>query len=85
MRHTAGCSLLDHERNEHILQLEVHPVKKKLAQYKRKWLNLVSRMEDIRYPKQILDYRPIGRRTRLPLNRILDGYICEAETGHLLA
>jgi len=37
-------------------------VKNKLAQYKQKWLNHVSRVEDIRYQKQILDYRPIGRR-----------------------
>jgi len=43
-------------------------------------------MEDFRYPKQILDYRPIGRRTpERPLKRLLDGYSREAETGHLLA
>jgi hypothetical protein len=29
--------------------------------YKQKWLNHVSRMEDIRYPKQLLDYRIWGR------------------------
>jgi hypothetical protein len=32
------------------------------AQYKQKLLNHVSRMEDIRYPEQLLDYQPIGRR-----------------------
>jgi len=37
---------------------------RKLAQYKQKWLILVSRMEDIRYPKQLPDYPPIGRRRR---------------------
>jgi len=34
----------------------------KLAQYKQKCLNGVNRMEDINYTKQLLDYRPIGRR-----------------------
>jgi hypothetical protein len=42
-------------------------------------------MEDIRNPKQ-LDYQPTGwRRPGQPLNRLLEGYNCEAETGHLLA
>jgi len=36
-------------------------------------------------PKQILDYRPVGRRSGRPLKRLLDGYSHEAETGHLLA
>jgi hypothetical protein len=39
MRCTAGYNLLDHRRNENILQ---------------EWLNHVSRMEDIRYPMQLL-------------------------------
>jgi hypothetical protein len=41
--------------------------------------------EDMRYSKQLLDYRPIERRRpgRL-LNRPLEGYNREAETGHLL-
>jgi len=43
-------------------------------------------MEDIRYPQQLLDYRPIGgrRRTVRPLKRLLDGYSTEAKTDHLL-
>jgi len=43
-------------------------------------------MEDIRYPKQLLDYRRIGRRRPgRPLKELVDGYSSEAETGHLLA
>jgi len=43
-------------------------------------------MENIRYPKQLFDYRPIGRqRPGRPLKRLLYGYNREAETGHLLA
>jgi hypothetical protein len=46
------------------------PRRKKLAQYKQKWLNHVSRMERNRYRKQLLDYRPIGRRRGWPLESI---------------
>jgi hypothetical protein len=52
-------------------ELKVDPVQKKLAQYKLKWLNRVSRMEDIRYPKQLLDYGPLRRPGR-PLKTLLD-------------
>jgi hypothetical protein len=42
-------SLLDHKRKEDILEeLKVDLEKKKLAQYKQKWLNYVRRMESIR-------------------------------------
>jgi len=35
MKHTAGCSLFEHRRNEDILEeLILHPVEKKFAQYK---------------------------------------------------
>jgi hypothetical protein len=38
--------------------LKVDPVKRK-SRYKPKWLDHVNRMEHIKYPKQLLDYRPI--------------------------
>jgi hypothetical protein len=43
-------------------------------------------VEDIIYPKQLLDYRPVSKRRpgRL-LKRLPDGYSPEAKTGHLLA
>jgi len=45
-----------------------------------------TRLEDIKYPQRLLDYRPIGKRKpSRPLKRPLYGYNCEAETGHLLA
>jgi len=79
---TADYSLLDQTRNEDILEeLKVDPVWNKLAQGKRKWLNHVSRMDDIRYPQQFLDYWSAGRRRP----GLLEGYNLEAETGHLLA
>jgi hypothetical protein len=53
-RLTAGYSSLDRRRDEDIWEeLKVDPVEKKLAQYKQKWLNRDSRLEDIRYPKQL--------------------------------
>jgi hypothetical protein len=62
MTHTAGYSLSGHRRNEDILeQLTVHPVHNKLSKYKRKLLNHVSRMEDMRYPEQFPGYRPVER------------------------
>jgi len=45
MRCAARCSLLDHRKNEDILD----SVESKLAQYKEKTLNHVSRMRDIGY------------------------------------
>jgi hypothetical protein len=65
-------------------KLKVDSVKKKSAQCKQKWSNLVCRLEDIRYPEQLLDYRPIERWLGRPLTGPVDGYSREAETGHLL-
>jgi hypothetical protein len=43
-------------------------------------------MENVRHPKLLLDYRLIGRRDGpSSLKRQVDGYSCEAETGHVLA
>jgi 1,2-phenylacetyl-CoA epoxidase PaaB subunit len=56
MRRAEGYSLIGNRRSEVILEVE-----KKLAKHKQKWLNHVSRAEDIKYLKQ-LEYRPIGRR-----------------------
>jgi hypothetical protein len=59
----AGNNSFDLIRTEDILdEIKVDPVDKKLTQYKRNLLNLVRGMEDINYPKRLLDYRPIGRR-----------------------
>jgi hypothetical protein len=52
IRRIAGYSLLGNRRNEDILEeLKVDPVEKKLARCKQEWLNNVSRMEGIIYPK----------------------------------
>jgi hypothetical protein len=61
--------------------LDMNSIEKKLTQRKQNWLGHAKRMKNI---KQLLDYRSVGRRkTARPLNRLLDGYKLEAETGHL--
>lgn len=51
---TAEYNLLNQTRNGDMLEeFKVDPIKKKFAQYKKIWSNHVSRIEDIKYPKQI--------------------------------
>jgi hypothetical protein len=71
---TAGYNLMDYRRKQDIQEgIKVEPVDRKLAQYKQKRLNQVSRMEDVRYPKHFLVCQPVGRRRRgRPLKRLLD-------------
>jgi len=76
MSHTAEYSLLLQTRNENILEEhEVHPAEEKAASYKQKWLNYAIRMEDIRHPKQLHDYRPRRRRRPRTTIRLLDLYV----------
>jgi hypothetical protein len=59
LRRTAGYTLLDHKRNEEILEeLHVTPLEDKLCTYRHKWFQRVYRMEDNRLPKQLLNYHP---------------------------
>jgi len=87
VRPIAECSSLDQRRYENTSEeLRVDPVEKKLPQQKQRRLNHVNRMEDVRYQKQLLDSRPVGkRRPGRSLKRPLDGYNREAEVGHILA
>jgi hypothetical protein len=56
-RRTTGYTLLDHKRNEEILeQLKLEPVDKKLRRYKSNWLRHVTRVNN-RVPKIMLNYR----------------------------
>jgi len=72
-RRTDGYTLLDHKRNEEILEeLKVEPVEKR-RRYKSNCLRHVTRRENNRMPKIMLKYRRNERR-RLgrPLKRLLD-------------
>jgi hypothetical protein len=63
MRRTVGEFIRPQESEDILEEIKVDPVEKELAQYKQKWLNHISRMEDIRHPKQLLDYQSIGRQS----------------------
>jgi hypothetical protein len=61
----------------------VAPIINKIQNYKTKWIQNVSIMDDKRYPKKILQYEPRGkRRLGRPLKRLLDDIQLEAETDH---
>jgi len=57
-RRTAGYSSLYHRRNEDT------SIQNKIAQYEEKLLNHIRKIEDIRCPKQIPNYRPIDDHQR---------------------
>jgi hypothetical protein len=83
LRQTAGYTLLNHKRNEEILELHVTHLEDKLCTYRHKLFQHVHRMEDNRLPKQLLNYHPKGRRRPgRPLKRLLNDMTAETETGH---
>jgi hypothetical protein len=84
LRRTAGYTLLNHKRNEEILEeLHVTPLEENLCTYRRNWFPHVHRMEDYRLPKQLLNYHPKGRRRPgRPLKRLLDDTTAETKTDH---
>ena len=64
LRPTAGYTLLDKkERSSDIReQLGIFYINDKLTQYKINWREHIQRMDDNRLPKNILNYKPEGRR-----------------------
>jgi hypothetical protein len=76
---TAGYTLLDHKKNEEILEeLKVEPVDEKLIRYKSNLQRLVTRMNNNRMPKIMLNSRTYGRRR---LGRPLKNPLDKAEIG----
>jgi hypothetical protein len=76
---TAGYSVLDHVRNEHILdKMKVTPITEYVNNYRQNWLQHVQKMDRDRIPKQISRNVPIGQRLPgRPKRRWL-----ETVTGH---
>jgi hypothetical protein len=85
LRRTAGYTLLNHKKNEDILQeLDTTSVLEKITKYRHNWAEHVHRMNNSRFPKTLIEYHPRGRRRRgRPLKRLLDGVHIETETGHM--
>ena len=64
LRHLLGTTKLDKEKNQCIRgkKTEAQSTVKEIKQYQKQWLQHVQRMDTNRLPKQVLQYRPKGRR-----------------------
>jgi hypothetical protein len=64
MHRTAGYTILDKKRNEHILEeLQAEPITTYLQQYRAKWESHNECTTDTRWPKLITSYKPPGKRS----------------------
>lgn len=64
LRATAGYSLTDRKRNTDIRkELNAENLIKKVEEYRSSWSQHVQRMNNDRIPKQIMEYKPKGRRS----------------------
>jgi hypothetical protein len=62
-RHLLGITRLDKEKDQCILEkTRAESIVKEIKQYQEKWLKHVQRMETNKIPKQVLQYKPKGRR-----------------------
>jgi hypothetical protein len=74
LRRTTENNLLDHKKNEDLLQeLNTTPVLEKITKYRHNWVKHVHRMNNSGFPKALIEYHPRGRRPGRPLKRLLDG------------
>jgi hypothetical protein len=56
LRRTVGYTLLDHKKNEDILQeLNTTPVLEKITKYRHNWVKYVHRMNNSRFPKALIE------------------------------
>jgi hypothetical protein len=62
-RHLLGITKLDKEKNQCIRgKTGAQDLVKEIKQYQKKWLQHVQRMDTNILPKQVLQYKPKGRR-----------------------
>jgi len=61
MRRTAKYTWQDYKTNEDILsELKIHPVEKKIQNYRNKWIQHVWQMDRYRLLHLIMKYQPCG-------------------------
>ena len=74
MRRTAGYTWTDYKTNTQIKkELKITLILDKLLEYKRNWIQHVSRMPGNRLPRIMKHYSATGRRNYgRPLKRLLD-------------
>jgi hypothetical protein len=74
LRHLLGITKLDRERNQSVKEKRgVQNVVLEIKRYQREWLQHAERMDTDRIPKQVLKYRPKGKRSiRRPRKRWKD-------------
>jgi len=65
LRSVAGYTRLDKIKSEDIRQeLEISGIQDARLKYKHNWINHLERMDNTRFPKHALTYKPRGRRDR---------------------
>ena len=63
LRHLLGITKLDKEKKQCIREKTgAENTVKEIKQYQEKWLQHIQRMDTNRIPKQVLQYKPKGRR-----------------------
>jgi hypothetical protein len=74
MRRTAGYTWTDYKTNTQIVkELKITSILYKVLEYKRNWIQHVSRMPRNRLPRVMKHYSPTGRRNHgRTLKRLLD-------------
>ena len=74
MRRTAGYTWTDYKTNTQIAkELKITPILDKLLEYKRNWIQHVSRIPRNKLPRLMKHYSPIGRRSHGKLlKRLMD-------------
>ena len=65
LRSVTGDTRLDKIRSEVIRkELEISGIQDMILKYKQNWINHLERMDNARFPKHALNYKPRGRRDR---------------------
>jgi hypothetical protein len=70
MRKTSGLTLCDHKRNEILKNLKVEPISKFIQNYRTNWKEHIERTDSSRIPNNLLNYRPLGNKSRKAVKKM---------------